>query len=85
MKVYVAYYYFSGWESKDGKYKECECYQLIGIFSTYKKAFNAFRDKYEYYIECGNTKNYKNYVDNYGIIKELTLDELLDRNEITIY
>ena len=58
MKVYVAYYYFLGWKSKNGQDIECECCQLMGIFSTHTKAFNSFRDKYEYYLECGNTKSY---------------------------
>ena len=85
MKVYVAYYYFSGWKFENGCDRECECYQLMGIFSTYEKAFESFREKYEYYEECGNTECYEVYVDNYGVIKELTLDELLNRDEVTIY
>lgn len=85
MKVYVAYYYFLWWKSENGKYRECEYCQLMGIFSTYKKAFNAFRDKYKDYIECGNNKSYEDYVNEYGTIKELTLDELLNRDEVTIY
>ena len=85
MKVYVAYYYFSGWKSDFGKCEQCECYQLMGIFSTYEKAFNAFCEKYKYYIECGNTECYKDYVEDCGVIEEITLDELLNRDEITIY
>ena len=85
MKVYVAYYYFSGREFKNGLDRECECYQLMGIFSTYEKAFESFREKYEYYEECGNTKCYEDYVDDYGVIKELTLNGLLYRDEVTFY
>ena len=85
MKVYVAYYSFLGWDRKNGKYRCCEHCQLMGIFSTYEKAFNSFREKYAYYMECGNTECYEVYVDNYGVIKELTLDELLNRDEVTIY
>ena len=85
MKVYVAYYYFSGWEFENGRDRKCECYQLMGIFSTYEKAFESFREKYEYYEECGNTKCYEDYVDDYGVIEELTLDELLYRDEATFY
>ena len=54
MKVYVAYYYFSGLQTNGGRLRSCECYQLMGIFSTYEKAFESFREKYEYYEECGN-------------------------------
>ena len=85
MKVYVAYYYFSGWKFGNGRNRKCECCQLMGIFSTYEKAFDSFREKYEYYMECGNTECYEVYVDDYGVIKELTLDELLNRDEVTIY
>lgn len=85
MKVYVAYYYFSGWESNGSQWNTCECYQLMGIFSTYEKAFGSFRDKHEYYEECGNAECYEDYVNEYGVIKELTLDELLYRDEVTIY
>ena len=85
MKVYVAYYYFSGLQTNDGRLRSCECYQLMGIFSTYEKAFESFREKYEYYKECGNTECYEDYVNEYGAIKELMLDELLNRDEVTIY
>ena len=85
MKVYVAYYYFSGLQTDGGRLRSCECYQLMGIFSTYEKAFESFREKYEYYEECGNTKCYEDYVDDYGVIKELALDELLYRDEATFY
>lgn len=85
MKVYVAYYSFLGWKYENGKYRYCEYCQLMGIFSTYEKAFNSFREKYEYYEECGNNKSYEVYVNEYGVIKELTLDELLNRDEVTIY
>lgn len=85
MKVYVAYYYFSGWQSYNGQCRPCECYQLMGIFSTYEKAFDSFREKYEYYMECGNAGCYEVYVDEYGVIEELTLDEVLNRDEVTIY
>lgn len=85
MKVYVAYYYFSGGTCRDGGYRPCECYQLMGIFSNYEKAFESFREKYDYYMECGNAKCYEAYVDEYGVIEELTLDEVLNRDELTIY
>ena len=85
MKIYVAYFSFLWWERENGKYRDCEHCQLMGIFSTYEKAFNAFRNKYKHHIERGNTKSYETYVNNYGVIKELELDELLNRDEITIY
>lgn len=85
MKVYVAYYYFSGWQFYNGQYRHYESYQLIGIFSTYEKAFNSFPEKNEDYLECSNTECYETYVDEYGVIEELTLDELLNRDKVTIY
>ena len=85
MKVYVAYYYFSGWTCKGGKTKSCECYQLMGIFSNYENAKNSFRDEYEYFLECGNNDSYENYVNDYGVIEEITVDEVLHRDELTVY
>ena len=85
MKVYVAYYYFSGLQTDGGWLRHCECYQLMGIFSNYERAYESFREKYEQYEECGNTKSYEDYVDNYGVIEELNLDELLYRDEATFY
>ena len=85
MKVYVAYYYFSGWKSNGSRWRTCECYQLMGIFSTYERAYESFREKYEYELESGYSECYEIYVDEYGTIRELTLDELLNRDEITIY
>ena len=85
MKVYVAYYYFSGWQSSNGRWGSCERYQLMGIFSTYERAYESFREKYDYYIADGNMECYEIYVDKYGAIRELTLDELLNRDEVTIY
>lgn len=84
MKIYVAYFSYLWLKRENGDYRVCEHCQLMGIFSTYEKAFNAFRNKYKHYIECGNTKSYKTYVNNYGVIKEVALDELLNRDEITI-
>lgn len=85
MKVYVAYYCSPGLQTDGGRLRSCECYQLMGIFSTYERAYESFREKYEYYEECGNTKCYEDYVDDYGVIEELTLDELLNRDELTVY
>ena len=85
MKVYVAYYYFEGWQSNNGECKQCECYQLMGVFSSYEKSFESFREKYEYFLECGNYSNYEDYVNDYGVIKELTLDNVLSQDELTIY
>ena len=83
MKVYVAYYYSSGRQCV--RWRTCNRYQLIGIFSTYEKAFESFREKYEYESECGYSECYEIYVNNYGVIVELTLDELLNRDEMTVY
>jgi len=69
MKVYVAYYYFEGLQYNDG-----EC---MGVFSSYEKSFESFREKYECFLECGNYSNYEDYVNDYGVIKELTLDNVL--------
>ena len=42
-------------------------------------------EKYGYELESGYSECYEIYVDEYGTIRELTLDELLNRDEITIY
>ena len=77
MKVYVAYYYFEGLQYNDG-----EC---MGVFSSYEKSFESFREKYECFLECGNYSNYEDYVNDYGVIKELTLDNVLSQDELTVY
>ena len=83
MKVYVAYYYSSGRQCD--RWRTCDRYQLMGIFSTYERAYESFREKYDYESEGGYSECYEIYVDNYGAIKELTLDELLYRDEATFY
>lgn len=83
MKVYVAYYYFSGWDNKGA----CKDYALMGIFSSYENAFESFQDRYEARYDenyLNNPERYKTYVDDYGVIEEIIVDEILSRNEFTV-
>ena len=54
--------YFEGWQSNNGECNQCECYQLMGVFSSYEKSFESFREKYECFLECGNYSNYEDDV-----------------------
>lgn len=87
MKAYMTYWRWSGWhyDSNADETRSCDSYQFMGIFSNYEDAKNFFRDEYEYFLECGNNDSYENYVNDYVIIEEITVDEVLHRDELRIY
>lgn len=87
MKVYMAYWRLFGWhyDSNADETRRCDYYQFMGIFSNYENAKNSFRGEYEYFLECGNNDSYENYVNDYGVIEEIAVDEVLHRDELRIY